>query len=272
MPTSPALAHREGCNSYADHPGSCCICGPGSATCKSTCPNRPEQRITADRLDLAVRYVLSHGPANGTPAGFTDASHEFPRLRTDQARSDIDWGRMEADLRTNQEAALARLAVSQQPIDPPSDDDAPPLDQAPGIPLEKVRRYRELRDGASAAKAEADALKAEADLIEAQLVEAYGEAGMQSVNLDGKTIYLHRTTYAQRLPGVDGDGVKEALRAAGVEELITETVNANTLNAYVRELLDADDAPGLPAPLAEVLELGEKYAIRIKASASRAKR
>lgn len=155
----------------------------------------------------------------------------------------------------------------------PDDADAPPDNS--GIPLDKVRRYRELKDAAAAAGAEADALKAEAAVLEAELVDAFGEAGMQSVNLDGKTVYLHRSTFAQRKPGVDAEMVKAALRASGAEELVTETVNANTLSAWVRELVEAAEdgrGNGLPEAAAEVLELGERFAVRIRASASKAKR
>lgn len=155
--------------------------------------------------------------------------------------------------------------------------DEPPPDPGPpaGIPLEKLRRYRELRDAAAASEAEAKALKDEATLLEAELVEAFSEAGTQSVNIDGKTIYLHRSTFAQRKPGVTAEDVKEALRASGASDLVTETVNAQTLSAWVRELVEAAEdgrGPGLPEPAEAVLELGERFAVRIRASASKAKR
>lgn len=155
-------------------------------------------------------------------------------------------------------------------------DDLPPDDAgAAGIPLDKLRRYRQLRDAAAASEAEAKALKDEANLLEAELIEAFTEAGTQSVNIDGKTIYLHRSTFAQRKPGVTAEDVKAALKASGAGELVLETVNAQTLSAWVRELVEAAEdgrGPGLPEPAAEVLELGERYAVRMRASASRAKR
>jgi hypothetical protein len=126
-----------------------------------------------------------------------------------------------------------------------------------------VRRYKELREAEKAADAEKSAIKEEADALEGRLIEMFSDAGVPSISLDGKTIYLHRSTYAQRLPGVDTDDVKAALREAGAGDLIKESINANTLSAYVRELLDVDDAPGLPEPLQGILELGERFAVRV---------
>ena len=156
----------------------------------------------------------------------------------------------------------------------PDDHQEPPPDNA-GIPLDKLRRYRELRDAAAASESEAKAIKEAAALLEIELVEAFTEAGTQSVNLDGKTIYLHRSTFAQRKAGFDSEDIKVALRACGAAELVTETVNANTLSAWVRELVEAAEdgrGPGLPEAAAEVLELGERYAVRIIASSGKVRR
>lgn len=147
------------------------------------------------------------------------------------------------------------------------DDEPPPDPGSPGINPALLRRYQHLRDLQKSSEAEAEAFKQEANLIEAELVEAFGEAGMQNVNIDGRTIYLHRSTFAQRAAGVDVEDVKAALRAAGADDLISETVNHQTLSAYVRELLD-DDGPGLPPALDGVLELGERYSIRVRAAAT----
>lgn len=158
------------------------------------------------------------------------------------------------------------FATPAEPVDAGDDDgDETVLDFA------LLRRYRELREAQAIGEAEAKAYKDEANAIEAQLVEMFTDAGMQNISVDGKTIYLHRSTFAQRAEGVDSEDVKAALRAAGAGDLVTTTVNANTLNAYVRELLDGDDAPGLPEPLVDVLELGERFSVRINAAGSRPK-
>lgn len=151
-----------------------------------------------------------------------------------------------------------------------ADDTAAPTPD-PSLPIAKVRRYKELREAQAASDAEAKAIKEEADKLEAELVEAFSEAGVQNLNVDGKTVYLHRSVYARRCDGITADDVKAALRAAGAGDLVTETVNANTLSAYVREFTEDDDAPGLPAPLQGVLEPGERFGMRIIAGGTKAK-
>lgn len=143
---------------------------------------------------------------------------------------------------------------------PPNEPDEP---AGGDVDTALVRRYKELREAEKAADAEKAAIKEEADALEGRLIEMFSDAGVPSISLDGKTIYLHRSTYAQRLPGIDTDDLKAALREAGAGDLIKESINANTLSAYVRELLDVDEAPGLPEPLVGVLELGERFAVRV---------
>jgi hypothetical protein len=149
----------------------------------------------------------------------------------------------------------------REPVDPDS----------VSLPLAKVRRYKELRDLQKTSEAEADAFKEEANAIEAELIEAFADAGLQNVNIDGRTVYLHRSVFAMRRPGVTAEDVIEALRADGAGDLVRDTVNANTLSAWVRELCEDDDAPGLPEHAAAVLEPGEKFSVRIIAGGTKAK-
>lgn len=139
------------------------------------------------------------------------------------------------------------------------------------LPIAKVREYQRFRELQKAADAELKGYKELADELEAELIDAFAEAGVQNINVDGKTVYLHRSVYARRCEGVDAEAVKAALRAAGAEDLVTETVNANTLSAYVRELTEDDDAPGLPEPLVGIVEPGERFGVRIIAGGTKAK-
>ena len=158
------------------------------------------------------------------------------------------------------------------PIEPPAADPTPDEPVDPAIDLALLRRYRELRSAADVSEAEMKAYKEEAATIEAQLVEMFTDAELQNINVDGKTLYLHRSVFAQRKPGATAEDVIEALRAAGAGDLVKDNVASQTLSAYVRELTEDDDAPGLPEEVAAVLEAGERYAIRIRNAPSKAKR
>lgn len=204
---------------------------------------------------LAQHAIVAQG-------GYSTAEIEAERLSAFLANGGVhpDYDRLVREIAEAQDAQLAAL----------TDDDAPPPDDA-GLPIDKVRRYRELTDAQAASEAEAKAIKQEADILEAELIEAFTEAGLQNISLDGKTVFLHRSTFAQRKEGITADDVKAALRAAGAADLIGETVNANTLSAYVREFVDDDDNLALPEPLVDVLDLGERFSIRINAAGSRPK-
>ena len=133
------------------------------------------------------------------------------------------------------------------------------------LPMAKLMRYKELRATQGAIEAEAGAIKEEADILERELVEAFTDAATQRLTVDGKTIYLHRATFAQRAEGVTADQIREALLECA-PSLVTSTVNSNTLSAYVREFLDADEPRELPEPLRDLLELGERYSVRVTAA------
>lgn len=159
------------------------------------------------------------------------------------------------------------FATHDAPAEPlrapaPDDDSEHPLD------MDKIRRYREIYDAEKAADAEADALKEERIELEKELVAMFAENGLQNLNVDGRTVFLHRTVFAQRKPGATAEDVVAALVADGAGDLVKRNVNANTLSAWVRELTEDDDAEGLPPHVAEVLEPGERFSVRVNAAGS----
>lgn len=219
----------------------------------------PNEVTEARALMLAQHAVYVQG-------GFSTPENEAERARAQLAQSpgSIDWSRMEAEV---QEALLAKARDLGDQVAAEEAKQAADT----GLPIKKLRRYKELREAQATSEAEAKAIKEEANALEAELVDEFAEAGVQNINVDGKTIYLHRSVFAQRCAGVTAEDVKAALIAAGASDLVTETVNANTLSAWVRELTEDDDAPGLPEQVVGILEPGERYAVRIIAGGTKAK-
>ncbi len=207
--------------------------------------------------------------ATTVQGGATTPEREAERLAADMARAEDPVAWLTAT--TDKFAAELAAANATQAEAPPDDDAPPPPADGVGLPLDLVRRYKRLRELQVASETEAKTLKDEADALEAQLIDVFTDAGLRNLSLDGKTVYLHRSTFAQRKAGVTADDVKDALRAAGQHDLVTETVNARTLSAYVRDIVDSDEGGTLPEPLDAVLELGERYSIRINAAGSRSK-
>lgn len=195
--------------------------------------------------------------------GVSDPDREKARAEAQLAQSpgSIDWQKMQHELL---DATLAKAEAALPSVEVPDTADASVLN------IDKIRTYQRLRAEEDRLTAEGKAMKEEADRLEQELVEMFSEAGLQNLNVDGKTVYLGRKTFAQWKSGMDPEEKRAALRAAGHDELISETINANTLAAFVRELVD-EGGPGMPPELADLLELGESYRIGINAAGSRSK-
>jgi hypothetical protein len=244
-------------------------------------PEADPLEVTDARAEMLARHAVFVQGGFSTPdiereRARKDIAHGLeatvgpPTANADRAALEeswrATWDRMGREVHDAQQHRIS--ALGNDPVDPV---------EAGGMDLDRVKRYKELRHKQAAAGAEADAIKEEADALERDLIEDFANAGMQSVSVDGKTVYLHRSTFAQRAGGVTTEELKAALRLAGLGDLIGETIPAQTLSAYVREVLDrevedGEETPQLPEPLRDLLELGERYAVRIRASTSKAKR
>jgi len=101
-------------------------------------------------------------------------------------------------------------------------------------------------------------LKAELTVLEERLVEEFGLAGIQNVKTSaGQTVYLNREVFAKLV----GDQKKAytAFRRAGLGDFVKETVNAQTLRAWVREVDEV-----LPKGLQPYVDITEVYRMRMR--------
>lgn len=123
-------------------------------------------------------------------------------------------------------------------------------DQLVRLRAEKKRQEDELKE-----------LNAKIDEVNDRLVEMMVGAEMQSFNRAGRLFYLSTRTFAS--PAKDNkDALCGWLRANGYGDLVRETVYAQSLAAFVRELLDEDDE--LPADLADLVNVYEKTTVGIR--------
>ncbi|MFH1553330.1 MAG: hypothetical protein ABII76_00440 [Pseudomonadota bacterium] len=116
----------------------------------------------------------------------------------------------------------------------------------------------ELQEKRRALEEEVKYLRAREAEASAQLVDEFAAAGVQSMNVNGKTCYLHRQEYAS-LSGV----MPDALREEGLADLLS--VNSQRLSAFVREH-GADSFREMHPSLAEALRVEERVSIRIRRS------
>jgi len=111
-------------------------------------------------------------------------------------------------------------------------------------------------------KLEAEVKKLATDLAarEERLVEEFGQAGIQNIKTKtGQTIYLNREIFAK----LTGDHKKAytAFRRAGLGDFVKETVNANTLRAWVREMDEV-----LPKGLQPYIDVTEVFRMRMRSN------
>ena len=110
---------------------------------------------------------------------------------------------------------------------------------------------RELKDNAKEYKALEDAV-----------LEWFEGAGIQNISIEGRTLYIASQTWTRGKSGVDPEIVVDMLKAHGLEDLVKETFNVQSLSAHVRRL---DEEGGeLPQELADVLSTTETTHVSIR--------
>ena len=111
-------------------------------------------------------------------------------------------------------------------------------------------------------KLEAEVKRMAADLAarEEVLLEEYAQYGIQNIKTTaGQTVYLNREIFA-KLVG-DHEEALDAFRTAGLGDFVKETVNAQTLRAYVREMDEE-----LPEGLQPYIDITEVFRMRMRSS------
>lgn len=122
-------------------------------------------------------------------------------------------------------------------------------------------KLKELRDRKKSLEDELKALNREIDETEQALVDAMLEEEMQNFVRAGQMFSLQTKTYANAVPERKQE-LLAWLKKNGYGDLVQETVNANSLAAFVRELLE--EADELPEELRELVNVYEKTTIGIR--------
>lgn len=130
------------------------------------------------------------------------------------------------------------------------------------LSMADVREYARLRSLQQQHQAAADEVQGVADALEQSLLEGFAEAGVQSMSVDGRTVYLERKLWARVEPGASRDQVIEGLRRAGLDHFVQDGYNSNTVSAWLRELESSEEP--IPPALEGVLGSTEVYRIRTR--------
>jgi len=123
-----------------------------------------------------------------------------------------------------------------------------------------VAEYAQKTEQRRKIDAESKRLATDIAALDEKLVEAFAQAGIQNIKTKtGQTVYLNREVFAKLI----GDHKKAltAFRRAGLADFVKETVNANTLRAYVREMDEV-----LPRGLQPYVDITEVFRMRMRSS------
>lgn len=120
---------------------------------------------------------------------------------------------------------------------------------------------RGLRERKKDLQDELKAVNAEIDEAEQKLVDLMINEEMQNFTRNGQTFYLMSKTYASAVADRKSE-LYAWLKEHGFGDLVQETVNANSLAAFVREQLEEADM--LPEGLAELVSVYEKTTVGIR--------
>lgn len=128
-----------------------------------------------------------------------------------------------------------------------------------------VQRSIELRREQRDLKDRMDRNAAELKRLDPALIEQFGRLGIRSQKMiSGETTYIERTLHASLVPDDDGEHrqAHAALRRHGLEWLVQDRVNAQSLSAWVREQekLEAE----LPPELETFIRRSEVYRVKVR--------
>lgn len=144
--------------------------------------------------------------------------------------------------------------------------------------MKRYAEYGVLSDREANLKAELKEVSERRRRLGEELIDEMADNGLAKLtvkvgtDMEGrpvnKTLYVQRLLYA----GHRGDkaALIEGLKQAGFEDLVGETVNAQTLSALVREFDPENNMPvdeiiqAMPQPMHDVLKVTEKIELRAR--------
>lgn len=105
-------------------------------------------------------------------------------------------------------------------------------------------------------------LGAEIEQLDLALSDAMTEAECERFSRNGTTFYLNTRLFASPMAGRKED-MFQALKSNGYAELVTETVNANTLASFVKEQKELNNDE-IPDWISSVVSVFEKVSVGVR--------
>lgn len=128
--------------------------------------------------------------------------------------------------------------------------------------FELADRLRALRDEKAEADERLKSIKAEIDEVDFALSELMAESETRNFTRMGTMFCLTTKTHASAVAGQKAE-LFAALRGEGYGDLVYETVNANSLSAFVKEQI-AENGDALPDWLNGLVNVFEKTTVGVR--------
>ena len=124
--------------------------------------------------------------------------------------------------------------------------------------VERLKRFVSLAKKKKELSAELSDVEADMKLLEANILEDFTVAGVSTMSIDDRVLYIHKQAWAKRHEGVSGAEVVRAMQQAGLEEFTT--INHQSLSSELRRL--EEDGESIPPELEGLIDFVPTFSIR----------
>lgn len=131
--------------------------------------------------------------------------------------------------------------------------------------FELADRLKAAKDRKKELDAETKANNAVIEDLDRQLAEQMAEQEVDRFSRNGSLFYLSSRLFASPKAG-EKEPMIAALKANGYGDLVTETVNANTLASFAKERMAESETGELPGWLDAVVSTFEKVSVGVRKS------
>lgn len=132
------------------------------------------------------------------------------------------------------------------------------------IDLDPVRRFVRMRTEIEQLTAQLQQLKEERDSLGDALAMRFSDVGISGLPLEvdgvGYSVHIARPVTVYKRSGVDTATLAVALRDCGLDEIVKETVNQQSLQSRVKEMLANEEK--VPQSLLDLLDVRESVELR----------
>lgn len=128
--------------------------------------------------------------------------------------------------------------------------------------VDEMRRYVALDKDIDDLEAQAKKLKAEKKELEEQLIAEFERNGMQNMRIDDRTVYLNELVVSRADQEMGGVTALAAVLRAHAPDIVKESVNANSLSSWVRDLQNAGEE--IPEEVKKHLVIQSVFSLKIR--------